>query len=408
MRNLISRIAAVFAALFCILFSLRGDELTDRLTALSNAGNWAELRKEAADALDKMDPDDARAGTVWNLFCTGLLRGNEIAGYDAQFEKYIGGKFRENLHCFLNPSSVPGDGVMIAGEFRRGPNRGNAGRYVSAFERDRVRFVQLMTALIPKALEEKDAELRGRFFHRLARILLSGRVSGNSYKLQALTDYSRLPDYEDSEGRTASMSRPPVNADGSPVLYRVPASWEAAVSDGERFRFALDTAIRAGSPDAKKDWADFLCGQFDFLAANWSFRQEYYQSPAMREFLYDLGDDETVADLADGIRRIRLPEEFQYIRMYEELKAYKALGKIWLSRMQFEKAAKAFGKCSDSENAAIRSRFLCGSRYSDFSAGPILFTFSRRECLSRSPSATGMRKKSVLRCIASGRTRQWS
>ena len=51
MRNLISRIAAVFAALFCILFSLRGDELTDRLTALSNAGNWAELRKEAADAL---------------------------------------------------------------------------------------------------------------------------------------------------------------------------------------------------------------------------------------------------------------------------------------------------------------------------------------------------------------------
>ena len=358
MKSLISRIAAVFAALFCILLSLRGDELTDRLSGLSRSGNWAELRKEAAEALDRMDPDDARAGKVWERLREGIIRGNEIASYDELFEKYIGGKFRENLHCFTIDHSFVDNGVMIGGEFRRGPNRGNAGRYVSAFERDRVRFIQLMTALIPKALEEKDSELRGRFFHRLARILLSGRDSGNSYKLQTLTDYSRLPDYEDSEGRTASMSRPPVNADGSPVLYRVPAGWEAAASDGERFRFALDTAIRAGSPDAKKDWADFLCGQFDFLVANWSFRQEYYQSPAMREFLYDLGDDETVADLADGIRRIRLPEEFQYIRMYEELKAYKALGKIWLSRMQFEKAAEAFGKCSDSESASLREQIL--------------------------------------------------
>ena len=346
MKNRVFYTAALVFFLFSVLFSLRADDLIRRLSSLSNNGNWAELRKAAAEALDKMEPDDVRAGKVWAKLREGILRGNEISTYDAQFEKYIGEKFHENLYCFVidHLDCVPDSGVMISGEFRRGPNRGNAGRYVTTGERDRVRIIQLMSALIPKALEEKDTDLRGLFFYRLSLLLISGRRSGNSYKLQALTDFSRLPEYGESEGATSSISRPPVNADGSPVLYHVPASWDAAGSDGERYRYALDTAIRAGSEKARKDWADFLCGQFDFLTAGHSFRREYYQSPAMRDFLYNLGEDETIADLADGIRRIRLPEEFQYIRMYKELKAYESLGEIYLSRMQFERAAEAFKK----------------------------------------------------------------
>jgi len=66
--------------------------------------------------------------------------------------------------------------------------------------------------------------------------------------------------------------------------------------------------------------------------------------------LASLGDDETIARLANGIRRFKLPEEFDFIRIYEQIAdepqtghgedALGQLAKIFEDRRQFSKAAE--------------------------------------------------------------------
>lgn len=334
-----------------------GARMEQRLQKLAAEGNWNDLRKAAQAELDAMDPDDEWAGAVWFRFCLGLICGNEIAQYDAMFEKYAAGKFAQNMAFFSgfpHRNMIPGYGIILGSEFKRGPCRGNAGREVSCYERDRARLLALMAPLIPQAEKAAQSEIHGnvrsvpsltvrsRFFHNMADVLLQNRGSGSSYKLQVLTDLEKLPDYNTDEGCVTSVSRPPVNAGGTPVFYKMPESWDKAANDGERLRFAVE---RCG-PGAAALWAEFLCGQFDFLAAQRQFRREYYVTPAMKQYLYDLKDNETVADLADGIRKITLPDGFNYIEMFKKLEKHYRVGEIYASRMQFEKAAEAFEKDS--------------------------------------------------------------
>ena len=158
-----------------------------KLEDLQKAGNWRELREGAEKLLDAMSSDDPRAGSVWNLLCAGMFRGNEVHQYDAAFEKYAAGKFARNIRFFTQAAwaEVPGFGIMLDNKFKRGPNRGNAGRDASSYERDRVQVLALMAALIPQA--EKDVTLRSAFFLNMSKLLLQNRNSGSSYKLQHLT-----------------------------------------------------------------------------------------------------------------------------------------------------------------------------------------------------------------------------
>ncbi len=54
----------------------------------------------------------------------------------------------------------------------------------------------------------------------------------------------------------------PVDDRGSPVLYALPDSWNAAINDGQRFRWAMNVGVTCNSPKRNLTWAEFLNGQF--------------------------------------------------------------------------------------------------------------------------------------------------
>ena len=66
---------------------------------------------------------------------------------------------------------------------------------------------------------------------------------------------------------------------------------------------------------------------------------------------HTLGDDETIARLATGVKRFKLPDEFNPIRLYRQVaesgqgdadNAYQALAQIFEDRRQYDKAADAW------------------------------------------------------------------
>ncbi|MGD8963352.1 MAG: hypothetical protein PVH43_12590, partial [Desulfobacterales bacterium] len=109
-------------------------------------------------------------------------------------------------------------GYMIAGEFKRGHHRGG-GKYVNAVARDRVRALQLLQqAMAPAEADRQKAEV-AQFYLEFARTVQQHRGTAQAWRLQYLTDLTRLPDYEPGYGHAyGSRTRyAPVNALGRPV-----------------------------------------------------------------------------------------------------------------------------------------------------------------------------------------------
>ncbi|MGO8703189.1 MAG: alpha-2-macroglobulin family protein [Candidatus Brocadiia bacterium] len=337
-------------------------EKPDRAAAwkLMNDGNF----KEAFDgfsalALDPAD-DQVQVGSDLAQAVECLRRLNRVGEFDAFIEKVILAHKDNGLLLFAAAEDyrvVDHQGSIVAGSFVRGPHRGGTARYVSAYERDRVRALQLMVQAMGA---EKAEKLGGQFYFSLANMLLGNRGYGEAWRLQYLTDLDKLPDYE--EGYYFGGGRgigAPVNADGTPVYYPVPQSWKAAQNDGERWRWALHMAAEiapAMTAQAEMTFADFLRSQFgtETLAEyRWFFGRATGDNTRKDESgtyaLHTLGEDETIARLATGIKRFKLPDEFNYILIYQHVADEKAgnwteqaltkLADLFENRRQYEKSA---------------------------------------------------------------------
>ncbi len=325
---------------------------TKAVQKLVGDGNFAEAFTKAKKALETLPENahDKEVADLWNYLVISLENNNRIAEYDENFA-FATKKFKNNLNFLCTLSPEDSWGYMIDGKFRRGNNRGNGGRYVSCEYRDRVEILRLLVAAVPAAEKAEDA-LAVKFYLRLANFLIQDASSSmTSWKLQALTDLTKLPDYDEHPVR--SSSRPPVNPDGSPVLYAKPADFSSAGSDGERIRWAWEAAMARGSKEAKIAFATFLAKQFDFSQVDYGLREEYFQSDTYRDYLYGLKDNETVAQLSDGTRKITLPEEYNYFRLFSEAEDWRSLMSLYLARYQYEKAAYYADKAKDAEMKAM-------------------------------------------------------
>lgn len=277
-------------------------------------------------------------------------------------------------------------GTVADQKFTRGWSRGGQrGQNVNVAEQDRLRSLQwraraieLATKLAsqgatskepvdsgkadsPDAADKPNAEL-SRELAQLhldqAQALLLGRGRMLAWRLQSLTDLQAEPDYLDLDSNTAVPSRAaPVTEAGKPVLYELPDSWQAASSDGQRFRWSLAQAQRSEPlrSQAQYQWAIFLNQQFsvDTLQQDaWLFRRggESGELPEQGiAAIHTLKDDETIAKLADGIHRFTLPDEFNPILLFQELakgsdnfaeSAAWELVQISLNRRQYPQAAE--------------------------------------------------------------------
>jgi hypothetical protein len=289
------------------------------------------------------------------------------------------------------------DGFLIGGQFIRGYSNGG-GESVSAFERDRVFALRLLMKAINNSGQFKSPGKK-QFYIALSQTLMEGRSNNNSYKLQYLTDISEIPPYDRTFGHfimgRISISGAPVDSKGNPVFYKMPQSFELAANDGERWRLALAMAGESGYGNSKWDFALFLYRQFGAQTIGNLFNIAETTSTTDSPFaVQQLPEDETIARLAGGIKRFKLPDEFNYIKMFRELAAsgdagatdaMDILARIFTDRKQYKKAAEfwksgiaAFGRGKDgfreAELEQITGNLGCFMQAGVFPAGkePVL------------------------------------
>ncbi len=341
-----------------------------RETALTSQknGNWKDaygqfsvLALDAAD--DPLKVGDDLANAVQCL--QNLNRGDEVD----DFREKVIGLHAQNWRLLARAAQTysEGDhsGYIIAGKFSRGQHRGG-GRYVSVQDRDRVRALQLLKQAAAAGKDETDKKALSQFYSQFANTLMLGGYY-EAWKLQDLTDFDKLPDEEEGGYGRYGRGRmwngggghaAPVNADGSPVFHKVPKSFDAATSDGERWRFCLMQAEELDASRAAElrcSFAQFLETQFDvqtmagFGRAGTSEDDEKNDSGPYA--VKTLGEDETIARLANGIKRFKLPDEFNFIKIYQNTadqfkgngyanQSLHALATLFENRQQYDRAVE--------------------------------------------------------------------
>jgi len=251
-------------------------------------------------------------------------------------------------------------GSIVAGVFQRGRHAG--GKWAVSYERDRVRAMQIMEQARPAAREDPERKAVARFYNQYAGFVMGRRGQAEAWRLQALTDLSKLPDFEEQwrYHHSGGSSSAPVDASGNPVFHHLPESFDKATSDGERWRWLSANAARLDESLRTKmrwDFAEFLYSQFSVNTLadyRWFFQDrgdDATASEATRTYsLHTLSDKETIARLATGIRRFSLPDEFNCLSLYKQIaaaekgryaeRALDRLAYIFENRRQYAKAAR--------------------------------------------------------------------
>jgi uncharacterized protein YfaS (alpha-2-macroglobulin family) len=333
-----------------------------------NAGNY----KDAYDGLRKLalDPQDdpAKVGDDLNtaVQCLQYLgRSDEMDDFREAVIDVHKSNWRLLDAAAQNYANFEHYGYIVAGKFYRGNHRGG-GRYVGTMERDRVRALQLMQQALPLNAKETDKHALAEYHLHFANLLLNGGGYHEPWRLQYLTDLTKLPDYDEAGRgiwRDYSTVGAPVDADGNPVYHKMPKTYEAAATDGERWRWML-SQVAEYEPKRVNEmdviFANFLREQFGVQTMayyGWNYQpdeDDKAENKSGTYALHTLNDEETIARLANGIRRFKLPDEFNFIKVYERVagrgksnkggEARDFLAGVYEDRRQYVKAADAWKK----------------------------------------------------------------
>ncbi|MGA2797328.1 MAG: MG2 domain-containing protein [Thermoguttaceae bacterium] len=324
-------------------------------------GNYKDAydvyRKLALDANDdpRLAGDDLKMATSC---LQSLNRADEIDDFREAVIEVHKNNWRLLQAAAQNYLNEPHYGFMVAGKFYRGNKRGG-GNWVNTNDRDRVRALQLMVQAMPLAQKDDNHREVGAFFLSLADMLLAGRGGEEAWRLQYLSDLKTLPDYEPGWGNYRAARGAPVDAEGMPVFHTIPKSFEAAESDGQRWRWCLQQAAEFDPgliDNTRKQFADFLYQQFGeqtIAEFGWRFGRMQTDDTKNDESgtfaLHTLGENETIARLATGVKRFELPDEYNFIKIYQQIAAnsksiyaiesLERLAQIYENRRQYPKAA---------------------------------------------------------------------
>ncbi|MBN1395447.1 MAG: alpha-2-macroglobulin [Pirellulales bacterium] len=342
------------------------DSLRNQMQNNFKQGNF----KDAYEGFRKLalDPDDAArlVGSDLYMAVQCLQRLNRLSEVDVLLEDAVRvhkGNWRLLQAAASQYMQIPHFGYIVAGKFERGQHRGG-GRVVNSTERDRVRALQLMVQAMPTAMTDDDHGDVAGYLSTLGEMLLNNRGYGEAWRLQYLTDLNVLPDYEEGWGYGRQTSGAPVDNDGKPVFYSVPKTFESSVNDGQRWRWCLQQTAEMDPQrmnSVRMQFANFLENQFGVQTmVQWGWRFRQMETDDTREdesgtyALHTLGENETIARLATGIKRFELPDEFNYIKIYRQvaddvgqvgnlshnnIEALEHLAQIFENRRQYPKAA---------------------------------------------------------------------
>lgn len=231
------------------------------------------------------------------------------------------------------------EGTLRDGKFRRSVGRG--GMAATALEHDRVRALRLLEPLLPRA-DGLAPPTRASLYSELADSLLLGREGDRSWLLFSATDLSVVP--EPAPDLPVKTGGAPADADGAPVLHAVPPSWGEALTDGERWRWALARLADVDPAAAASRLAYFAWRQFGAgtLPAPGPGEIAAADDPADPYGLASLGSDEMVARLAPGVRRFRLPPEWNPAVLLSAAHDADSLGRWHESRLRNDLALAVY------------------------------------------------------------------
>ena len=302
----------------------------ERCDKLFAAGNYKEAyegyRRLALDP--NTEPDRVGGDLTRAIECLGQL-GRE-AEVDA-FRDAVIAVHKDNWRLLQAAAeSLFNDqhyGFIVAGAFQRGQHRGG-GRHVGSYERDRARALQLLVRGLDRARTDPDRAAAGRYLLAF-RADADGRPRPERFLAAPGPHAARRPARlrrQPVPALEAAAAGAPVEPDGTPVYYRVPEGLAKAKNDGERWRWALAQAAEADAGllnTTRSTLATFLVGQF----GTQTIRGEGVgEGPtdgppgANGPYALDtLSDDETIARLATGIRRFKLPDEFSFIKIFQAI-----------------------------------------------------------------------------------------
>jgi len=332
--------------------------------------------------LDKLaDPKTVGNDLQQATFC--LQRLNRVAEIDDYREAVIAvhkNNWRLLTAAANSYGSLQHHGFIVAGEFQRGHRRGG-GRHASAVERDRVRALQLFTQAAEILGDGGEPADRYNFFLQLSQALLQGRDRSQAWRLQYLTDLTELPDYEQGFHGARGASGAPVDADGNPVFHQVPASFAEAKTDGERWRWAMQKFSESTPHAANSERFtryQFLINQFGVqtianfahIFARGRMQDDGSEDESGTYALHTLGDDETIARLATGIQRFKLPDDQNPIKILQAIiedegknnsnvhAALRQLADIYMNRRQYSKAAPIYKRLAEEHKDAQAAKQL--------------------------------------------------
>ncbi len=374
MTGLLSRILS--ASLLFLAFSAAAAEgatshaaLLEKASALQKNGNT----KEAYALFETLCLDttisEHKAVRALHEAIQCQQRLNQTHATDALLEKTIAAHpedWRLIAGAAQEYTNVDHRGYIIAGEFSRGHHRGGA-RPVNSIERDRTRTLQLLDTALRLVRQSDTSVLEvGSLCLQFAETLKGWGGQHESWRLQILTDFTELPDYEDGfyYGYRGDVRRAPVDTTGTPLFHALPESFDTAKTDGERWRALLAEAARLNPAlldGILTQLADFSFTQFGVqtMAAYNGFFRSSSSDGDTRDAAFSLdtlAEDESLARLATGIKRFSLPDDWNFIAIYRNIairgkngdKAINHLAEIFENRRQYDKAVQCWRQSIES------------------------------------------------------------
>ncbi len=338
--------------------------------ACNDAVSKGKLYKDVLDYLlpwtqnpENTSPDLAKCITLTTNCYRLLNRTDEIDAYLENLCKIHANQWQV-LQEVAGIYFVNNNGVIQDGVFHRGG--GGNGIYVSSMQRDHVRAIQLMLQALPLVEKElknskNDVIIQDRtfeFYHTFANFI----YREVSWKLQTLTDYKTLPDYEENDRYNYGTSFAPVNKNGNPIYYNIPRSFESAQNNGERYRWLQEQGVKINPSKYRNQYlmerASFLQKQFGVNTLHeyrFFFQNDQRTSTDLQKEegiwnLHTLSDEECMAKLATGLKRFTPPSDQNYILLYKEvfrsnnqndrLQAGQKLAEEYLHRQQYVKSTE--------------------------------------------------------------------
>lgn len=329
MNSLVRSTALVIACLigFTPLMAIEPQTAFDQAAKLAKDNNYREAANAFEAILERQDVDGHLLAESLRQVVDSLANLGEPVEAEQIIESTVTKHAKQWLvleQAAQSLASLDREGRWLNNQFVRG---GDSGLYRSAEERDRVRALQLLLAA-RKAMPADAAKAdRGRLLASLIDAWgndLSSEGRSASQLLQ-LTDVTTLPDYDEQRPwRQMDRRGYPVDELGRVIVFSLPASFEAASNDGERFRFALQewSAISDGNATvAKYRWAERVRSWLGVGTLENVFRAEADESATRSSIaaVHTLTEDETTAKLATGPQRFKLPRDYAFLANLREV-----------------------------------------------------------------------------------------